>query len=591
MTTAVDTQAILDRFQGVRKNGPDWMALCPAHADKNPSLAIKFSNGQALLKCHAGCETKAVLAAAGMTFTDLGPAPTQRKIIAEYPYRDENDELLYQVVRFEPKDFRQRKPDGKDGWVYSLNGTRRVIYNLSKIIAADEVVICEGEKDAESAGAIGLVATSNVGGAGKWLDEYSDFFVGKKVTIIADADTPGRKHAREVANSLHLKASSVKIIEMPRGKKDLSEFVQSMSGACTTETLKSLVVTLAEDAPEWDPDAPAPEVDWRSEFHSFVDFENAAQLTFSIAGFLQNNAATIIGGLSGHSKTMLMLSMVKALLAGEGELLWGHFRVMETATRVLYLIPESTIEPFKHRLQLFKLYDYLRPESDRLLVRTLSKGPTPCLSDAPMLAAAKGAHVFLDTAVRFSAEGDENSASDNQRGLATDIFALLGAGARTVVGAHHSPKSFARENVMGLENVLRGSGDVGAMVATAWGVKQLDAVQNIIQIENIKPRDFQPPEPFQLIGRPHIDQAGDFEMYKKPGECGFLMDEQQSERNKGGAPESRERQDRIGITREWIAEDPNLTVADLVQKFRDSGVAISERTARRYKNLAERTAS
>jgi hypothetical protein len=141
-------------------------------------------------------------------------------------------------------------------------------------------------------------------------------------------------------------------------------------------------------------------------------------------------------------------------------------------------------------LQLFGIYSALAQNDERLLVRTLSKGPTPCLSDPRILFAVKGAHVFLDTAARFG-EGDENSAGDNMRGLASDIFALLGAGARSVIAAHHSPKPFARENVMRLENVLRGSGDIGAILTTAWGVKQLDAAANIIHIENVKPRDFQ----------------------------------------------------------------------------------------------------
>jgi hypothetical protein len=88
-------------------------------------------------------------------------------------------------------------------------------------------------------------------------------------------------------------------------------------------------------------------------------------------------------------------------------------------------------------LKLFDIYDALAPNNERLLVRTLSKGPTPSLSDPRILFAAKGAHVFLDTATRFG-EGDENSAGDNQRGLANDIFALLGSGAWSVIAAHHS---------------------------------------------------------------------------------------------------------------------------------------------------------
>jgi hypothetical protein len=325
---------------------------------------------------------------------------------------------------------------------------------------------------------------------------------------------------------------------------------------------------------------------WRDIFHSFADFENAAPLTFAIKGFLQNNGATMIGGLSGHGKTLILLSIAKALLIGKGSILWKYFPVEETAIRVIYLIPEASIEPFKHRLRLFGLYEYLAPDDERLLVRTLSMGPTPCLSDPRILYAAKGAHVVLDTAVRFSTDGDENSAADNQRGLATDIFALLGAGARSVIGAHHSPKPFARENVMRLENVLRGSGDIGAMLTTAWGIKQVDAARNILHIENIKPRDFQPPPPFQIIGRPFIDEMGDFELYKKPGECGSLMDEQQRSRDKGGAPKSADRQERVSLVKNWLSEEPELTIKELRLKFKLVGIDLSDPAVKKYKRDA-----
>ncbi len=327
---------------------------------------------------------------------------------------------------------------------------------------------------------------------------------------------------------------------------------------------------------------------WREMFHRFADFEDAAALTFAIKEFLQNNGATLIGGLSGHGKTLILLSIAKALLAGKGTMLWNYFPVEETALRVIYLIPESTIEPFKHRLRLFRLYPYLAPNDERLLVRTLSMGPTPCLSDSRVLFAAKGAHVILDTAVRFSMDADENSASDNQRGLAADIFALLGAGARTVIGAHHSPKPFARENVMRLEKVLRGSGDIGAMVTTAWGVKQLDAARNMIHIENVKSRDFQPPGPFQIIGRPHIDSEGDFRMHKRPGECGSLMEEQEPDR-KGGAPieERQERARRIAMVKDWLAEDSGQTAEQLRARFEQAGVKVGVSAVKHYRTEAE----
>jgi hypothetical protein len=322
---------------------------------------------------------------------------------------------------------------------------------------------------------------------------------------------------------------------------------------------------------------------WRSMFDSFEEFESAAPLSFAINGLLQNHGATMVGGLSGHGKTLILLSIAKALLCGRGNRLWDMFDVEEDAARVVYLIPECAREPFKHRLRRFGIYPFLAPDNERLIVRSLSKGPAPSLSDTRILHAVKDAHVILDTAVRF-AEGDENAAGDNRQ-LANDIFALLGAGARSVLAAHHSPKPFAKETVMRLENVLRGSGDIGAMLTTAWGIKQIDPERNIIHIENIKPRDFQPCGPFQIIGRPYIDDYGDFRLYKPPGECGSLADEQQPERDRGGAPvQAREaKAANIELLRSWLREDPHQTSEQLVHRFKNAGISVQPSTVRKYR--------
>jgi hypothetical protein len=123
--------------------------------------------------------------------------------------------------------------------------------------------------------------------------------------------------------------------------------------------------------------------------------------------------------------------------------------------------------------------------------------------------------VFLDTAVRFML-GEENSASDH-REFADILFNLQRVGARTVIGAHHSPKAFEGKESISLENAFRGSGDVGAMLATAWALKQTDAATNRVYTKNVKPRDFEPCQPFEIEGRPWIDQEGAFRMVTQPG--------------------------------------------------------------------------
>jgi putative DNA primase/helicase len=239
-------EEILTRLRGVQRNGKEWKALCPAHTDKNPSLSVCDSGGKILLHCHAGCPPEAVCAGMGVAMNDLflndGFSP---QIVAEYDYHNDHGELIFQVVRNAPKTFRQRRPDGNGGWIWNLSGVRRLLYRLPELIHAKSVLVCEGEKDCETARGLGLVATCNPGGAGKWHEEYSKCFQDKRVAIIADADEPGCKHAQRVAQSLHGKTASLKTLELP-GAKDLAEWVERGG-------TRDMLLELIRNSPEWKP--------------------------------------------------------------------------------------------------------------------------------------------------------------------------------------------------------------------------------------------------------------------------------------------------------------------------------------------------
>ncbi len=208
--------------------------------------------------------------------------------------------------------------------------------------------------------------------------------------------------------------------------------------------------------------------DWRALFHTYEEFLNAPPLRFAIEGFLQEDGITLIGALAGHAKTMVMLAMVRALLEQAPLFNWHEFAVLRPCSRVLYLIPESAIGPFWARLKLFHLENHVR--SDRLLVSTLSAKQQVSLADPRILQAAQGADIFLDTAVRFM-NGEEDA--ESSRTFAQTLFALQAAGARTITGAHHAPKGFETQDRMTLENILRGSGDIGAMLSTAGACARL----------------------------------------------------------------------------------------------------------------------
>lgn len=171
-----------------------------------------------------------------------------------YGYKDEKGRLLFEVVRFEPKDFRQRRPDGKGGWIWSVKGVRQVPYHLPQLIEANPshpVFIVEGEKDVLRLESLGLIATCNAGGAGKWPDELSKHFADRRVVILPDNDEPGRKHADKVAHVLGIVAADVRVLCLPGlpPKGDVSDWLDAGG---TVEQLLELVAAPGNHLPEDD---------------------------------------------------------------------------------------------------------------------------------------------------------------------------------------------------------------------------------------------------------------------------------------------------------------------------------------------------
>jgi 5S rRNA maturation endonuclease (ribonuclease M5) len=227
-------EEIAGRFDAARR-GREWLARCPCHEDSTPSLGITDGrDGNVVVRCRAGCDTGQVLATVGLTLKDLfatnGSTAHAREIVATYDYRDERRRLLYQVVRFSPKQFRQRRPSG-DEWEWSLGDVRRVLYRLPELAAADPeepVYIVEGEKDVDRLVELGFLATTNAGGAGQWRAEYTAALTDRDIVLLPDNDEPGRKHAEEVARALAPTAVRVRVVELPGLpiKGDVSDWLE-----------------------------------------------------------------------------------------------------------------------------------------------------------------------------------------------------------------------------------------------------------------------------------------------------------------------------------------------------------------------------
>ena len=242
----MDIHAFLARFtNNVIKLNQGWMVRCPAHDDLKPSLSVDAGvDGKIILHCHAGCETASIVSVMGLSLTALFPPKEliNDSIIAEYDYRDLDWTLLHQCVRFAPKDFRQRKPDGAGGWIWKTSG-RRVPYRWPELVGLGTIYIVEGEKDANALWAIGLPATCNLGGAGKWAIKETECLsqIGiTRVIVLPDNDGPGIRHGQEVAKRMKAAGIDCSLILLPGiGKHgDVSDW---LSQGGTASELANLV--------------------------------------------------------------------------------------------------------------------------------------------------------------------------------------------------------------------------------------------------------------------------------------------------------------------------------------------------------------
>src|SRR5262249_41873012 len=150
------------------ETGGGYLCSCPLathgrrRGDRNPSLLVRDGDFRLLVHCYAGCDPLHILEelrrrgliddfakSSGARSSSSSFRQSGRRIAATYSYEDEQGNILFEVVRYEPKDFRQRRPNGAGGWVWSLEGVRRVPYRLPELIetisSSRTVFVVEGE--------------------------------------------------------------------------------------------------------------------------------------------------------------------------------------------------------------------------------------------------------------------------------------------------------------------------------------------------------------------------------------------------------------------------------------------------------------
>ena len=228
--------------------GGQHSGLCPAHNDSSPSLSLTLTEDRILINCHSGCSIDQICNCLRIRKSDLfrkcetntgnKSTPNKKKNAnqvnpngkvrffsskhkkwvtenSRYTYQKVDGSAAFYVIRAEPKDFRPMTPDGR----LSLEGVGRVPYRLPELLQgikdSKPILFLEGEKDADRVAEMGFVASTFVGGTGKWRDEYLEYFRGADIVLVPDNDHPGIKGMQNIAEQLHGTAKSIKIIELP----------------------------------------------------------------------------------------------------------------------------------------------------------------------------------------------------------------------------------------------------------------------------------------------------------------------------------------------------------------------------------------
>jgi len=265
--------------KGARVSASGWVAVhSPYRKDSRASASLNIGGNGArgvLVDRSGGAEVKKSIwtwyadlcprvHGFGDTLRELaeraGVELKTRKIVATYDYTDAAGELVFQVVRYDPKDFRQRRPSGAGDWIWSIADAARPLplFQLPKLLeasAAKPLWVVEGEKDALALTALGLIATCNAMGAGKWAEFDPSPLYGHPVVVIADKDDAGEAHAREVAESLRGFVPSLRVVQAPDlGEtrcKDAADYISAAKAMRTAEEIKGELLQLADAAPEW----------------------------------------------------------------------------------------------------------------------------------------------------------------------------------------------------------------------------------------------------------------------------------------------------------------------------------------------------
>ena len=240
-------------------------------------------------------------------------AVSNRRLVATFDYTYATGKLASQVLRYEPKQFIQRRPDGNGGWRF--RGGPPLPYRLREIIEAiglgHTIFVVEGEGKVDALADWNVPATCCAGGAKKWKPEHSEYLRGADVVILPDNDDPGRDHANVVGASLQGIASQVRVLELP-GLGPKGDIVNWIEAGGTPESFWKLVESKAR---LWVPSDQPSSSDGKLVVRCAADIQ-PEPVEFLWPGRIAIGKQSLIAGEVGLGKSQITMSMAAAVTTG-----------------------------------------------------------------------------------------------------------------------------------------------------------------------------------------------------------------------------------------------------------------------------------
>jgi len=358
----INLPEFLSRHYGLEVAG--GKARCPFHPpDQNKSFSIFQNGGDVWLwKCFHDGEASGsiidfVIRKDGLSVAEAiqkikelegiedRPAearPTGRTIERTYDYKDEAGKLLFQKVRYTPKAFACRRPEGS-GWNFSIKGIKTVPYRLDKIKDKKRVFLCEGEKDADLLASLDYPSTSAPFGASSWPPELNPYFRGKAVFICYDVGNEAK--VQKIAGELWGFTKQITILTVPLEAReaDISDFLAPLKDS---EAQKAAVEELIFNGVRFE----LKQDQERGVFVGSLEEFMKADITPAdplVDPLVFRSGFSMVGGVKGSHKSFFVIQLGLRLAAGKSPFL--NSRVIRPA-KVLLIQQEISTSFMKDRL-------------------------------------------------------------------------------------------------------------------------------------------------------------------------------------------------------------------------------------------------